>query len=59
MKSLHENSILIVKKSLKNKIKNEQKWRMKTINSLLYFIQNYSVINHNLEKEGFDDDEFE
>ena len=26
---------------------------------LLFFIQNYSAINHNLEKEDFDDDEFE
>ena len=30
-----------------------------TEDSLLFFIQNYSTINHNLEKEGFDDDEFE
>lgn len=33
--------------------------KLSTEDSLLFFIQNYSAINHNLEKEDFDDDEFE
>ena len=33
--------------------------KLSTEDLLLFFIQNYSTINHNLEKEGFDDDEFE